>query len=423
MRCPAPALNLAAAPLHACRRLLPLLAALSLAGCAGRLNPPQLLYLAVGVDADQRIETDLRQTIQERLAVLQKGFRQLHPDTSFQLGIYPEDRLLPAMLRRSRAGLDPDLLLLNGDTALQLLNARLVEPFPASPELLRSFDAATLDRVRNADGQLAGVPVLVQTQLSCFDRRRVPEAPRTLAALLQLSAAGQPVGLSVDPLNLLWTAGSLGAMPALERALRGEPVQPADQAALARWLTWLQSASSQQRVTFFESQPASEAEFLAGRLAWIPCRSISLPLMLRQLGAHLGVAPLPDGPEGQSAAALNRLRVMALGRHSSAAGRQRALAFVHYSVNPLTQRALTTGSLTVLPANRHVSVPVQSSQMLMAMEEATVQGQSAIALMALMRSHDRRIAPLKGLLTGVVFGESSPADGADALLQQLRPRR
>jgi arabinogalactan oligomer/maltooligosaccharide transport system substrate-binding protein len=428
MEAHAPARILPPAPLHAGRRALALLAscsltALSLAGCNGGLQPPTPLHIALGTNSDQRLDSELREDFQERLGLLERGFLRLHPHAVLQVALYPGDQLIAAMQRRSRAGLEPDLIFVNGDTAVKLLNAGVVDPYPASPELLRSFDPTLLDRVRDPQGRLAGVPLLVQTQLSCFNRQQIPEAPRSLDELLQLSASGVAIGLSVEPIQLTWTAGSLGAIPAVIQAVHGgEGFTAAHREALVRWLDWLKLASGQQRVVFFSSQQEATAEFLAQRVAWIPCSSLSIDLLRRQLGANLGVAPLPDGPNQQQAAALNRVRVIALGRHSSAQARRLALDFVRFSANPLTQRSMTIGSLTVLPANRFVSLPLQSSQQLQAMQIAAEQGKQTNPLAGLMLSDDSRFPQMQTLLTRLVFGEATPAATADALLRILERR-
>ncbi|MEY2644840.1 MAG: hypothetical protein RLZZ611_1489 [Cyanobacteriota bacterium] len=400
--------------------LLAGLAGLALSGCSSgaSLPTPSVVYLAIGANADQTVDTNLREDYQGRLALMQAGFQQLHPGTTFQLGIYPDRQMQAAIQRRSHAGLAPDLLIISGDLALQLLEAGLVDPFPADAALQNQFDPDVLNRLRSPDGRLAGLPLLVQTQLACFDRRRLPEAPRTLAELLEVSAAGQAIGLAVDPVNLLWSAGSLGAIPALEQLARRRPLSPEQEQSLEQWLAWLQNASDQQRVTFFGSQQTTDAEFMAGRLAWIPCRSTMLPQMRRRLGEALAVAPLPDGPDHR-ASPVNRLRVMALGRNSSGAGRQRAVAFSRFGANPLTQRALTLGSHTVLPANRFVAVPVQSSQVLRSMQEAADQGLQANELIALLHSDRNRPARLRNLLIQLVYGELSARAARQKLVQIL----
>lgn len=406
-------------------RLLSLLGGLALlaplGGCTPTREWPNVVYLAIGANKDQIISAELKEGFQDRLGAVEARFRQIHPDTHFQFSIYPEDELVEVMRRRSRSGLAPDLLLVNGDTALRLRQAGLVDPFPVRNDQLALFNEAELRRLRSPDGQLAGLPVLVQTQLSCFNRQRLSEPPATLQELLNATANGHPMGLSMDLYYLFWIVGSTGALPAFDRAVQGQPLNPAERQALTGWLAWLQNASNQQRVSVFPDQPTAEAEFKAGRLDWIPCRSTVLPQLRRVMGSALGVAPLPDGV-GHRASPINRLRVLALGPSSSAAGRRRALAFSAYSVNPLTQRSLTLGSETVLPANRFVTVPVQSSQVLAAMVAAADQGLQANSLVTLMHTNDPRIPRLQTLLTQLVFGENNPNGATTELIRILQAR-
>ena len=117
------------------RPLLPLLAnALALAGCSIGLRPPIVLVLALGTNRDQRVDSDLRADFQERLEELGRGFQRIHPDTTIQAGIYPGEQPISAISRRDRAGLAPDLLFVNGDTAPPPLTQGLVMPFPARPQ-------------------------------------------------------------------------------------------------------------------------------------------------------------------------------------------------------------------------------------------------------------------------------------------------
>ena len=406
-------------------RLLRLLGGLTLlaplGGCTLGRELPNIVYVAIGANKDQLINAELKQALQDQLMKVGARYRQIHPDTHFQFGVYPEDQMVEVMRRRSRSGLVPDLLIVNGDTALRLRQAGLVDPFPIRKDQLAIFNDEELRRLRSPDGRLAGLPVLVQTQLSCFNRQRLSEPPATLQELLNASANGHPMGLSLDLYYLFWIVGSTGSLPAIDRAVLGQPLNPADRQAMTDWLAWLQNASNQQRVTFFPDQPTAEAEFKAGRIDWIPCSSTVLPQLRRVMGSALGVAPLPDG-EGHRASPINRLRVLALGRSSSAAGRRRALTFSFYSVNPLTQRTLTLGSQTVLPANRFVTVPVQSSQVLAAMVAASNQGLQANSLVTLVHTNDPRIPRLQTLLTELVFGESSPEDASTELVQILQAR-
>jgi len=378
--------------------LLAGLAGLALSGCSSgaSLPTPSVVYLAIGANADQTVDTNLREDYQGRLALMQAGFQQLHPGTTFQPGIYPDRQMQAAIQRRSHAGLAPDLLIISGDLALQLLEAGLVDPFPADAALQNQFDPDVLNRLRSPDGRLAGLPLLVQTQLACFDRRRLPEAPRTLAELLEVSAAGQAIGLAVDPVNLLWSAGSLGAIPALEQLARRRPLSPEQEQSLEQWLAW--------------------------RLAWIPCFSPTLLRLDRTMGSHLGVAPLPSGPGG-SPSPFSSTRVWALGRNSTPQQRRLALQLAALSLDPLMQRQLMMNTRTILPANRFVPIPEGSSGRLAALAAAERQFEQASPLLTRPFRIERltQLQPnLQTLLMDVMVGLTTPEQGARAVLRLRR---
>jgi maltose-binding protein MalE len=301
-----------------------------------------------------------------------------------------------------------------------MLASGVTVPFPANSSQLKQFDPSDLDRVRNSRGELAGLPVVLQTQVACFNRKRLPKPPATTTELLAASAAGHPVGLSVEPYNLFWSAGSLGAMNGLEQAIAGQQPSAANTDRIEAWLAWLQNASNQQRVTFFSDQKSAISEFLAGRLDWIPCHSISLPRLRKQLGANLGVTNLPSGPDSRPPSPVKRIRVLALGSNSSAAGRARAIAYTRFAANPLMQRALTMGSQTVLPANRFVKVPVQSSMVLEALNRSNQESDQMSPTLKRLHDNDQRITKAQALITELVYGEVSPQSSAQALIHLLR---
>lgn len=134
-----------------------------LGGCTQGREWPNVVYVAIGTNKDQIINAELREQFQDGLGKVGARFRQINPGTHFQFGLYPEDQMVEVMRRRSRSGLAPDLLLVNGDTALRLLKAGLVDPFPARKDQLALFNEEELRRLHSPDGRLAGLPMLVQT--------------------------------------------------------------------------------------------------------------------------------------------------------------------------------------------------------------------------------------------------------------------
>jgi arabinogalactan oligomer/maltooligosaccharide transport system substrate-binding protein len=423
MGAPTSAMALFPAPRQRPRRrrglLLAAVSGLSLAGCDGRLAFPNLLYLAIGTNTDQAIDAELVEETQGHLNTLERGYRQIHPASRFQFGLYPEALISAAISRRNRAGLGPDLIFVNGDTALRMLASGVVDPFPASSLQLNQFDPNDLDRLRNSRGELAGLPVLLHTQVACFNRKRLPNPPATVTELLAASAAGHPVGLTVEPQGLFWSAGSLGAVHGIEQAVAGQQPSATNKQRIEAWLAWLQNASNQQRITFFSDQPSALGEFMAGRLDWVPCNSISLPRLRKVLGPTLGVSTLPSGADGSPPSPIKRIRVLALGSSSSAPGRARAISYTKFTVNPLMQRALTVGSQSLLPANRFVKVPVQSSTVLAALDQSNQQSDQFSSLLTLMHDNDPRLNKAQALITELVFGEVNPKSSAQALIQLL----
>lgn len=393
--------------------------ALGLSGCGVHGPLPGVLYVAISLSKEERISPELLLELQSRFRKLETAFQHVYPQTSVQFNVYSDDRLLPAIRARTQAGLGPDLLLVNGETARDLLRERLSIPYPASPAQLTAFDPAEVKRLRSGHGTLIGLPLLVQTQMACFNRQVLPQPPATVTALLATSAAGHPIGLAADLSSLFWSAGSLGAIDGINQALAGKEPSPPQRAGIERWLAWLQDANNQQRVMFYPSQPNAELALSSGRLDWIPCRSTSLPTLSQRMGARLGVAPLPNG-DGLEASPINELRLLVLGRNASPAGRARALAFGRFAMNPLIQRNITVDSKTFLPANIHVRVPVLSSSVLAAMETASVQGRRSNQTLSAIDRDDARVNAAQNLINGLVFGEISPRNATTALIRVLR---
>lgn len=392
---------------------------LGLSGCSTHGPLPAVLYVAISVSKEESISPELVVELQAHFRQLEAAFRHVYPQTSVQFNVYSEDRLLPAIRARTQAGLGPDLLLVNGETARHLLREHLSVAYPASTSQLTAFDPAEVRRLRTSQGGLIGLPLLVQTQMACFNRQVLPEAPATVTALLTTSAAGHPIGVATDLASLFWSAGSLGAIDGINQALAGEEPSPKQRAGIERWLAWLQDANSQQRVMFYTNQPNAELALSNGRLDWIPCRSTSLPSLSQRMGARLGVAPLPDG-DGLEASPINELRLLVLSRNASPAGRARALAFGRLAMNPLIQRNITVNSKTFLPANIHVHVPVMSSSVLAAMETASVQGRRSNQTLSAINRDDARVGAAQELINSLVFGEISPRNATTALIRVLR---
>ena len=405
--------------------LLPLMA--SLGGCHGQRLQPILrplegtLYIAVGV-SQEALDSELQKEIRKRTAQLQASFRALQPKVRLQVEVFPEKNLRNELLIRNRTGLSPDVLLVNESTARDLAREHLINTVRFPSVVLDQLDAGSVERVRRSDGTLTGLPMELQPQVACFDRRHVKRSPATLEELLAFSAKGMEVGLSLDAVNLAWTLGPLGAIDAVGNLRAGEPATAATQASLRGWLQWLRLADQQQHVTFYPTETELLKQLMAGALDWIPCRSINILRLRSRLGKNLGVAPLPSGPSGY-ATPITRERVLSFGVNSSPVQRQLALALARFAISPLHQREMVQGNQYVLPVNREVAPPVRSSSVLAAMVEGRQQSMRGATIRLVEGSTKGKGEAWQALLTRFLFDDLSQQATLEGLIGLLARER
>jgi hypothetical protein len=402
-----------------------------LAGCGRRepsslpgegLEPRGVVFLAMGIPSDERIDTELMEALKGRLKMTVREFRLIHPHARVQLQIYPEERLLGEVRLRNAAGLGPDLLFINDSTAADLQREGLTRPVRMPARLMQRLEPVAVRRFLTPTGELTSLPVLVLPQLACFDRRRLSRPPDDLEGLLRLARQGLRVGLPLDGFNLAWTFGSLGVAPSVEELFAGKPATPERRQALGRWLVWLKEAGQVPEVSFQLAQSKLVQELSQGRIDWTSCRSTQLARLRADLGPHLGLAPLPRGPGGLPSP-LSRQRVLAFGRNSSPAQRQVAEAFARFVVTPLTQRSLALQRDGVLPVLNALRLPEgrKGTQRLLALAQtqaktASNEGQS-------MFQHGDQAAEAMGLVVSrYLYGDLDLDQAIDRLVRTIQSK-
>jgi ABC-type glycerol-3-phosphate transport system substrate-binding protein len=399
-----------------------------LSGCAiQRALPQDTLHITVvpleGVERRAGIDhADLASPVVE-------AFRRLNPSVDLRIRELPERQLSPVLRQQQRRGLGPDLLLVRAPVAVSLRRAGLVDPVPDDAlmrQSLASLEPLSLVRVRE-QGELAGMPVAKETTLACYDTKRVPQPPRTLDELLTLAASGRPIGIAVNPIGIWWTAGPFRATRSMIPVITGHPASPpqsrADQVrALEQWLQWLRKFALQSRVDIATGEEGSQQlvrGLINGRLAWIPCYSLSLLPLSKAMGSRLGVGVLPSGPDGP-ASPFSSERVWAFGTDSSPRQRQLAEALVRLSVDPMLQRQITLANQATLPVNRFTNVPVAGTGRLAAMALAQEQFRSGSSGLGLPFSATRvqQVLPrIEATLFEAMVGVLTPTQAAEALLR------
>jgi arabinogalactan oligomer/maltooligosaccharide transport system substrate-binding protein len=396
---------------------------LALSGCSQINAPlPVNLYLAIGVPDSRTITEESHRFFRQRVDLVVNEFQRIHPNINVRLAVYPEHALVDRIQKRNSAELGPDLILSDAYISRELFNKGLTDPIPDQVLLRRNIFANLLQRVVVKKNQLASQPFLIYVQLACFDRRQIPQAPTRIRELLSISASGKNIGLSLDAAQLFWTAGSLGALPALDRVSSGQPILEADRQAITNWLDWLNQAATQQRISFYPNTSQLTEGLKRGELSWITCSSSNIETLRKALGNNLGVSPLPSS-EAHSASPFNRLRTLSLGKNSSPRQRKASLAFLRYLAQPQTQRDLTLRTLSFLPVNRHVKVPVASSAVLRAMVASRRQSEGSTTFLQHFDLSQNLRERVTLLLTPLVYGVESADQASEQLIDLLNEAR
>ncbi len=378
------------------------------------------LYIAVGIN-DEALDSELQSEVRRRMNQLQTLFRTLHPHVRLAVQVYPEANLPLELAVRDLAGLSPDLLVVNEATAQSLAHAGLIRPIRLPASITDQLDAVSVERTRLPDGRLVGVPLDLQPQLACFDRRRLARSPATIDELVAESARGLEVGLSLDAASLAWTLGPLGAIDSVNAAMGGATVTPAMRQRIGHWLGWLYATDQQEHITIFPTQSLLAEQLMRGELDWISCRSISLQRLRTKLGKHLGVAPLPSGPYG-TASPITEERLLAFGRNSSEGQRRLAEALARFAISPLRQRDLIQQGENVLPVNLRVTPPVEASEEMAAMVAARQQSLRSVSFRLVQKSSPLMQEEWVALLTRFLFDDLDQQKSLDGLIELLHPR-
>ena len=392
---------------------------LLISGCSRLGNElPVMLYLALVIDQDSMIETATQADFRRRIDLVVGDYRKINPNVNVQVALYRRADLIGELQRRDASDLGPDLVITDAPQAKQLITAGLTEALPKTEFKRQHTEESLWERVKLEDGRIAAQPMVIYPQIACFNRTVVKEPPTTLQALLQEGAAGARVGLPVNFSELLWTSGSLGALQSLGRAERGSRTSDEDITEILGWLTWLQRASAQRNITFFQDQGQLQNLLKQGELDWVSCNSNSLIRLGSEMGEKLGVSALPRGPAG-APSPVNSVRVLALGANSSARQREVALNLARFITNPMVQRNLSLQSLAFLPVNPSVALPVKSSKTLATLVQSRADSAEHEMELAQIAHHPELASIGSQTLVQLVFGTKTPRASTNSLLEAL----
>ena len=381
-----------------------------------------MLYAAASISDSASLSPAIRQAYTEQLKAIRTGFRQLYPEIDFQIALYPESDFITELLRRADSDLGPDLIITNTLLAAQLFDLGLTDAPPAALTEggLGEGNQAGSTRPNVEQPLNASAPFAIYPQLACFNKTAITKSPTTTQKLIQMSDAGVRIGLSTQASQLIWSAGSSGALPALTAALKDRNLSKAQKLKLTGWFQWLQQANRTEGIRFLSNHSQLRKALANGELDWISCNSASTTPLRRAMGEQLGVAALPNGTD-HKASPVNRVRVLAFGSDSTRQQRLAAERFASYVMSPIVQQNLSRQSAAYLPANRLVKRPQGYAQTFNAMIQAREQAEASEPAISTFNPYSDNTRRLTALLTPLIFGQTTAQDTTQQLLERSRP--
>ena len=377
------------------------------------------IFVVVGLSKDELFDSITRKNSEKSLEILLDGFRSIHPQVRIQVQTLPGSDLTDALLRRNRAGLSPDLVIVKGLTARALQQQKLIQPQAFPPGQLAHLDQYSLRSLRLADGRFLALPIGLYPQVACYNRKRLPTPPTTIQQLLAPPSQVR-IGLPMQFSELAWTLGSIGALDSVMAIASGQPPTATLKQPIAAWLAWLRSPELQQRTVFQSSPDGLLGEMGAGRLDWMPCHGYDLYRLRSQLGPALALAPLPSGPGGQ-ASPLTIERVIAFGVNSSPNQMRVAKAFVASSIDPVNQRALSLQSQEELSSWNTLNLGKPSSDEMAVMVAANANQNVSGLFNKVANANMRSNGQMQNVLNRFIYGEIEAHKATDELIRMLRP--
>jgi arabinogalactan oligomer / maltooligosaccharide transport system substrate-binding protein len=284
------------------------------------------------------------------------SFRQLHPDVTIVVVAYPANQLQQQYIQSTPLGFGPDLLIAPHEFLTPLHQANTIRNITDDlPEgyqqnfLPQSFD---LGRVHD---QLHALPLSLRPMALYYNRQLVPILPsnQTYDSLVLEASNGRPVGLNLEVSPSYMGIGAFGSdMFTATGALA------ADQTGLTNWLTWLSNNSQRNGVLLSQDGQLLRERFINGQLAYYTGFYDDWAELAAALNTDgetmVGVAPLPQGPFGQSRPLLWG-EMMFFNPTSSDRQYEAALALAQFLANQEQSRRLMQQTKRV-PANQLVRI-------------------------------------------------------------------
>lgn len=342
------------------------------------------------------------------------NYQQINPDVNIVIETVSKEDLLKRFLRQFRAGLSPNILLVDYDLMFEFIQANSL--MAIDPKIINLSDIlpTALTQVTYQD-KVYGIPGAIFTQVLCYNKNKIDEnqLPQTLDDVLSQAKAGYTFGISSTFQDTFWGLQIFG----------GEIFDDQGRLSLkpgswATWMTWLQSAKNLPNIILSSSIAALEKSFLQGNLNYFVCDAASIfDLKKTLVKDNLGVTILPGGTE-HPAGPLLYTKVLVIPNNFSHRQTAITLDFARFITNKQQQQrgAMDIGSF--IPPNKTIRLDKRLFPIQATLEE---QARNAVAIPLRDIPKAEIIFPIgETLYQQILEGTISPKEGGEQLLKLSR---
>lgn len=339
-------------------------------------------------------------------------FTSLYPQVKLIMESRDEDQLVEDLKREVEKGLGPDLIYTRSVYVLPLIQAKVLLPLDKDSINLSQFRSEALKQAIYQE-RLYGVPLDLNTQVLCYNKKKVKKLPETLFELINQARTGYSVGIVSRFEDVIWGIRIFGGQ-LLDAQGR---INLDEGGGWSRWMKWLKNAKQEPNVIFNEEPVILENAFIEQQLAYLICWSYDIPFFRDSLGDDkFGVALLPNGENQPAAPPLVTYNLL-FSSASSPTQTQIALRFAQFLTNTQQQTELTTSLRAVIPANKEVIIdprlfPIQGILQQQS-RNVTVFSLDKTAQINTLRKYG------EDFYTKVMAGEISPEQAATQLTQTV----
>ena len=171
-------------------------------------------------------------------------------------------------------------------------------------------------------------------------RQTIETSPKTTEDLEALSASGKKIGLASNPFELIWTAGTQGAIAELSSPWKDKR-RGQTYPAIRKWLQWLQQAALYQNISFHKDTHIRTDSHEVQRQRTRLGDMLGQPTSRTQTsnGEQTRRRPTPQWSNHKATTSFWLFWIFSR-ENSSSTQRRMAMKFIRTNVNPIAQRKL-----------------------------------------------------------------------------------